>query len=284
MRRTGCCRCCLKKNESQKIKSLGLGIAVIANWKDWIERKVTVLRIEESVVKQFRQGVKDGMPIGLGYFSVAFTFGLEAVALGLPIWAPILISMTNVTSAGQFAGLSIIVALGSLLELALAQLVINLRYALMSLSLSQKLDSTVRLRDRFLIAFVNTDEVFAVAAGRPGEVGRMYMFGLILAPYFGWALGTLAGAVVGDLLPASLASALGIAIYGMFLAIIIPPAKKNRAVVLAIALAVGISCLFNWLPLLQSVGSGFVIIICALVAAGAAAVLFPVKEVDADAE
>lgn len=257
---------------------------MIANWKDWIERKVTVLRIGESAAKQFRQGVKDGMPIGLGYFSVAFTFGLEAVALGLPIWAPILISMTNVTSAGQFAGLSIIVALGSLLELALAQLVINLRYALMSLSLSQKLDSTVRLRDRFLIAFVNTDEVFAVAAGRPGEVGRMYMFGLILAPYFGWALGTLAGAVVGDLLPASLASALGIAIYGMFLAIIIPPAKKNRAVVLAIALAVGISCLFNWLPLLQSVGSGFVIIICALVAAGAAAVLFPVKEVDADAE
>lgn len=235
-------------------------------------------------VKLFRQGVQDGVPIGLGYFSVAFTFGLEAVALGLPLWAPVLISMTNVTSAGQFAGLSIIAALGSFVELALAQLIINLRYALMSLSLSQKLDSTVRLRDRFLIAFVNTDEVFAVAAGRPGEVGRMYMFGLILIPYLGWALGTLAGAVVGDLLPTSLASALGIAIYGMFLAIIIPPAKKNKAVVLAIALAVAISCLFNWVPMLANVGSGFVIIICALVAAGVAAVFFPVKEVAADGE
>lgn len=232
----------------------------------------------------FRQGLQDGVPIGLGYFSVAFTFGLEAVALGLPLWAPVLISMTNVTSAGQFAGLSIIAALGSFVELALAQLIINLRYALMSLSLSQKLDRTVRLRDRFLIAFVNTDEVFAVAAGRPGEVGRMYMFGLILIPYLGWALGTLAGAVVGDLLPSSLASALGIAIYGMFLAIIIPPAKKNRAVVLAIALAVVISCLFNWVPMLSGVGSGFVIIICALVAAGVAAALFPVKEVAADGE
>lgn len=241
-------------------------------------------RLKSGQMRLFKQGVQDGVPIGLGYFSVAFTFGLEAVALGLPLWAPVLISMTNVTSAGQFAGLSIIAALGSFVELALAQLIINLRYALMSLSLSQKLDSTVRLRDRFLIAFVNTDEVFAVAAGRPGEVGRLYMFGLILIPYLGWALGTLAGAVVGDLLPASLASALGIAIYGMFLAIIIPPAKKNRAVVLAIGLAVAISCLFNWLPMLSNVGSGFVIIICALVAAGVAAALFPVKEVAGDAQ
>lgn len=240
--------------------------------------------IAEKTKKLFRQGLQDGVPIGLGYFSVAFTFGLEAVALGLPLWAPVLISMTNVTSAGQFAGLSIIAALGSLVELALAQLVINLRYALMSLSLSQKLDGTVRLRDRFLIAFVNTDEVFAVAAGRPGEVGRAYMFGLICAPYFGWALGTLAGAVIGDFLPPELASALGIAIYGMFLAIIIPPAKQNRAIVCAIAIAVALSCLFNWLPFLQEVGSGFVIIICALAAAGVAAVCFPLKEVDAGAE
>lgn len=234
--------------------------------------------------KLFRRGFRDGIPIGLGYFSVAFTFGLEAVALGLPLWAPVLISMTNVTSAGQFAGLSIIAAMGSIVELALAQLIINLRYALMSLSLSQKLDNTVRLRDRFLIAFVNTDEVFAVAAGRPGEVGRAYMFGLICAPYFGWSLGTLAGAVIGDFLPAELASALGIAIYGMFLAIIIPPAKQDKAIVLAIAIAVALSCLFNWLPALSGIGSGFVIIICTLVAAGIAAFCFPLKGVADDAE
>jgi predicted branched-subunit amino acid permease len=234
--------------------------------------------------KLYRQGFKDGIPIGLGYFSVAFTFGLAAVAAGLPLWAPVLISMSNVTSAGQFAGLTVICALGSIVELVLSQLVINMRYALMSLSLSQKLDSTVRLRDRFLIAFVNTDEVFAVAAGRPGEVGRYYMFGLITAPYFGWALGTLAGAVIGDFLPDSLSSALGIAIYGMFLAIIIPPAKQDRAIVLAIVIAVALSCLLNWLPIFASIGSGFVIIICTLIAATVAALLFPVKEVDADAE
>ncbi|MBQ3200266.1 MAG: AzlC family ABC transporter permease [Firmicutes bacterium] len=238
----------------------------------------------EKNLKLFKRGFKDGIPIGLGYFSVGFTFGLQAVAFGLPLWAPVLISMTNVTSAGQFAGLSIICALGTLVEMALAQLIINMRYALMSLSLSQKFDDTVRLRDRFLIAFVNTDEVFAVAAGRPGTVGRLYMFGLITAPYFGWALGTLLGAGVGDFLPQSLASALGIAIYGMFLAIIIPPAKQNHAIVVAIAVAVGLSCLFNWLPLLQNIGSGFVIIICTVVAAAVAALLFPVKEVAADAD
>jgi predicted branched-subunit amino acid permease len=234
--------------------------------------------------KLYRQGFKDGIPIGLGYFSVAFTFGLAAVAAGLPLWAPVLISMTNVTSAGQFAGLTVICALGSIVELILSQLVINMRYALMSLSLSQKLDSTVRLRDRFLIAFVNTDEVFAVAAGRSGEVGRYYMFGLITAPYFGWALGTLTGAVIGDFLPDSLSSALGIAIYGMFLAIIIPPAKQDRAIVLAIVIAVALSCLLNWLPIFASIGSGFMIIICTLIAATVAALLFPVKEVDANAE
>lgn len=238
----------------------------------------------EKNLKLFKQGFTDGIPIGLGYFSVGFTFGLQAVAFGLPLWAPVLISMTNVTSAGQFAGLSIICALGTLVEMALAQLIINMRYALMSLSLSQKFDDTVRLRDRFLIAFVNTDEVFAVAAGRPGTVGRLYMFGLITAPYFGWALGTLLGAGVGDFLPQSLASALGIAIYGMFLAIIIPPAKQNHAVVAAIAVAVALSCLFNWLPLLQNISSGFVIIISTVVAAAVAALLFPVKEVAADAD
>ena len=235
-----------------------------------------------SIKEEFQKGIHDGVPIGLGYFSVGFTFGLAAVAAGLPMWAPVLISMSNVTSAGQFAGLQVILACGSLLEMALSQLIINMRYALMSLSLSQKLDGTVRLRDRFLIAFVNTDEVFAVAAGRPGEVGRAYMFGLICAPFFGWSGGTLLGAVAGDFLPASLASALGIAIYGMFLAIIIPPAKQNWAIVAVILLAVALSCLLQWLPVFAGLGSGFVIIICTLLAATFAAWRFPLKEAEID--
>lgn len=234
------------------------------------------------ISNDLKKGLHDGVPIGLGYFSVAFTFGLAAVVVGLPVWAPVLISMSNTTSAGQFAGLQVIAACGSLLEIAVSQLVINMRYALMSLSLSQKLDSTVRLRDRFLIAFVNTDEVFAVAAGRPGEVGRSYMFGLICAPYFGWAAGTLLGAAAGDFLPDSLASALGVAIYGMFLAIIIPPAKQNRAIVAVIALAVALSCLLQWLPAFAGLGGGFVIIICTLLAAAFAAWRFPLKEAEQD--
>lgn len=243
------------------------------------------------ISQKFKAGLHDGTPIGLGYFSVAFTFGLAAVAAGLPVWAPVLISMTNVTSAGQFAGLAVITALGSMVELILSQLIINMRYALMSLSLSQKLDGSVRLRDRFLIAFVNTDEVFAVAAGRSGEVGRAYMFGLIVMPYLGWAGGTLVGAVASDFLPASLASALGIAIYGMFLAIIIPPAKEDRAILGVILLAVALSCLIQWLPLIipgwAGLGSGFVIIICTLLAAGLMAWLRPIhipEEVATDAE
>jgi len=222
------------------------------------------------------------VPIALGYFSVSFSFGIMALKGGLSVLQAAITSLTNMTSAGQFAGLQIIIAGGTLLEMAATQLIINLRYALMSLSLSQKLDGTVRLRDRFLIAFVNTDEVFAVAAGRPGEVGRAYMFGLICAPYFGWAGGTVFGAVAGNFLPDSVASALGIAIYGMFLAIIIPPAKQNRAIVAVILLAVALSCLLQWAPVFAGLGSGFVIIICTLLAAAFAAWKFPVKEAEAD--
>lgn len=239
--------------------------------------------MKEKNFVQYKLGFRDGVPIGLGYFSVAFTFGLAAMAMGLPLWAPVLISLTNVTSAGQFAGLTVIAALGSVIEIVLSQLIINMRYALMSLSLSQKLDGTVRLRDRFLIAFINTDEVFAVAAGRPGEVGRWYMFGLITAPYLGWGLGTLCGAAAGDIMPDSLAAALGIAIYGMFLAIIIPPAKKDRPIVGVIAIAVVLSCLLQWAPVFAGLGSGFVIIICTLVAATLGAWLCPVKEDASDA-
>ena len=130
----------------------------------------------------FSEGVKDGIPIGLGYLSVSFAFGILAVGAGLDIWQAVIISMTNLTSAGQLAAVPIIAGFGSLAELASTQLVINMRYALMSVSLSQKLGENVRLRDRFLIAFCNTDEIFAVASGKDGSVGRHYMLGLALTP------------------------------------------------------------------------------------------------------
>ncbi len=231
---------------------------------------------ERPMINSFRLGLKDGIPIGLGYLSVSFTFGMMAVAAGLPIWAAVLISMLNVTSAGQFAGLPLLAMPGSCIEMALTQFIINIRYALMSLSLSQKLDKSVRLIDRILISFCNTDEIFAVASSKKGEVGKRYLYGLILVPYFGWALGTLIGAAASSILPPIVQSALGIAIYGMFLAIIIPPAKHFRPVLKVVLFSVLLSCLFRFTPGLKEISSGFVIIICAVAAAGLGAFCFPV--------
>lgn len=227
---------------------------------------------------RFSKGLRDGVPIGLGYLSVSFTFGMMAVGAGLPVWAAVLISMANVTSAGQFAGLSLLTAGAPCFEMALTQLVINLRYALMSLSLSQKLDRSVGLLDRLVISFCNTDEIFAVASNQNGEVGRRYLYGLILIPYLGWASGTFVGAAASMFLPDFIRSALGIAIYGMFIAIIVPPAKKFRPVLRVVLLAVLLSCLFAWVPGLNQVSDGFVIIICAVVASAAGALFFPLKE------
>lgn len=224
----------------------------------------------------FAEGIRDGIPICLGYFSVAFAFGIFSVESGLGILQTLLISMTNVTSAGQLAGVPIIVAGGTLIELAVAQLVINLRYALMSVSLSQKLGATVSLLDRFIISFVNTDEVFAVASGKKGLVGKKYLYGLILTPYIGWSMGTLLGAGAGNILPASVVSALGIAIYGMFVAIVMPEAKKSRATALCVLTAIVLSCCFEYIPFLASVPAGFTVIICAVAASGLFAWLAPV--------
>lgn len=233
---------------------------------------------EEKYVNSFKKGLKDGIPIALGYLSVSFTFGMMAAAGGLPVSVAVAISMTNLTSAGQFAGLSLLLAGGGYFEMALTQLVINLRYALMSVSLSQKLHKNVTLLDRLLIAFGNTDEIFAVASGQPQEVGKKYMYGLILMPYLGWTLGTLLGAAASAVLPEAVRSALGIAIYGMFLAIFIPPMKRSGAVTAVVLVSAALSCLFAYVPVLNRVSSGFVIIICAVAAAALGAFLRPVQE------
>lgn len=230
----------------------------------------------------FKKGLKDGLPIALGYLSVSFTFGMMAVEGGLPVFTAVLISMTNLTSAGQFAGLDLILAGGAYLEMALTQLVINIRYALMSVSLSQKLHKSVNLLDRFLIAFSNTDEIFAVASGQKGEVGKKYMYGLALLPIVGWTLGTLIGAAASTVLPLSVRSALGIAIYGMFIAIFIPPAKHNKTVAVVVLLSAALSICFKYEPGLCKVSSGFVIIICAVLSAAVGALLKPVKEDEAN--
>ena len=225
----------------------------------------------------FRKGLIDGIPIAIGYLSVAFAFGIFSVSSGLRIADAVLISMTNVTSAGQLAAVPIIAGGGTLAELATSQLVINLRYALMSVSLSQRFDNSVRLIDRSLIAFVNTDEVFAIATTQRDRVGKAYMYGLILTPWIGWSFGTLLGAVAGDILPEIITSALGIAIYGMFIAVVIPAARGSRTVAICAVLAALLSCAFRYLPVLNSVPGGFVIIICAVVAAGVMALVSPIS-------
>ena len=219
-----------------------------------------------------------GIPIAIGYLSVSFAFGIFATESGLSILEALLISMLNVTSAGQLATVPIIVGGGSYIELALSQLVINSRYSLMAVSLSQKMSESVRLGDRFLIAFVNTDEVFAVASSSHGTVGRKYLFGLILAPYLGWSIGTLLGAVAGNVLPAIVISALGIAIYGMFIAIVIPFAKSSMKGFWCVLLSALLSCVFYYVPALSVIPSGFVIIFIALFVSIIFALLFPVKD------
>ena len=233
---------------------------------------------------KFLKGITDGLPICLGYFSVAFAFGIYAVENGLSALQAILISMTNVTSAGQLAAVPIIAGGGTLIELAVTQLVINLRYSLMSVSLSQKMKKSVGLLDKLIIAFVNTDEVFAVASGQKGRVGKSYLYGLIITPYIGWSMGTIFGAVAGNLLPAIVISSLGIAIYAMFVAIVVPPMKKSKPTALCVLVAVILSCMFRYIPVLAKVPSGFTIIICAAAASALFAVLAPVEEEEDDDE
>lgn len=229
-------------------------------------------------INSFKKGIIDGLPICFGYLSVAFAFGIFAVDGGLTILQALLISMTNVTSAGQLAGVPIMLGSGLLTELAATQFVINLRYALMSVSLSQKLGKSVSMLDRFIISFVNTDEVFAVASGNRQNVGKRYLYGLILTPYIGWSLGTLLGAIAGNVLPEIIISALGIAIYAMFIAIVVPVAKENKPTALCALCAIIFSCLFNYIPTLKAVPGGFVIIICAVVASVIFALLFPISQ------
>lgn len=227
----------------------------------------------------FRKGLRDGIPIALGYLSVSFTFGLQAVNGNISWWEAVLISFTNLTSAGQFAGLDIMIRGGGFwLEMACTQFIINIRYALMSLSLSQKVDGSVKGIHRFLTGFGITDEIFAVSMGNDKPVNNKYLYGLIILPLLGWVSGTFLGAVAGQVLPEVVRSSLSLAIYGMFIAIIIPPAKKNKAVMKVIIISVLLSCVFKWIPVLSGVSSGFVIIICTVISATVGAILFPVKE------
>jgi len=228
------------------------------------------------VNKPFFKGLRDGIPIALGYFSVSFGFGILCINLGLSVLAAAGISLTNLTSAGQVAGVGIIAAGGTLIEMALTQLVINLRYSLFAISLSQKLDSSFTTPHRIAASFGITDEIFAVTYAQEGKVKPAYMYGVILISALGWVGGTALGAAMGQILPEMVSSAMGIMLYCMFLAIFVPPARKDRGVLMAVIVAALCSILFN--TVLTFVSGGFAVIISALVSAALCALLFPVAE------
>lgn len=236
----------------------------------------------EFMHNDFMKGIKHGLPVCFGYFSVSMAFGISAVLEGIPVWAAIMISLLNLTSAGQFAGMNIIVAHGAMLELAVTSLIINIRYFLMSLSVSQKLSEKVTLLQRFAISFGITDEIFAISVQRDKNLSAAYMSGLILTPLLGWVGGTTAGALATSFMPQILSEAMGIALYAMFIAIVIPPAREDKKIMSAVLFACILSLLFKFLPFLSKIGSGWVIIIITVVISSIWAILFPVNVKEAD--
>ena len=230
----------------------------------------------------YRTGIQRGLPVGVGYFSVSFGFGAMAAAQGIRALDATLISATNMTSAGQFAGLTLIIAGTTIWELILTMLVINSRYALMSLALSQRMGSRIGAAPRLLIAFFNTDEIFALAMAEKQPLTVPFMLGLGLTLILGWTAGTLCGALAGSVLPLSIRTALGVMLYGMFIAIVVPPAKKEKSVLATVVMALALSCMFKWLPVLSGISAGIAIVCCTVLAAGLCAWLFPFDEEEAE--
>lgn len=232
----------------------------------------------ETKITWFKKGLRDGFPIFLGYLAVSFTLGIAAKKVGLTVFEATFMSITNNTSAGEFAALGLISSGASYLEMAVTQLIVNIRYLLMSCALSQKLDANIPFIHRLFISFYVTDEIFGVSVSVNGKLNPFYTYGVIAVAAPGWALGTCLGIVTGNILPLRILSALGVALYGMFIAVIIPPAKGNRILLGLITISMVISFLFTKAPNLNHISSGFKIIILTVVIAGIAAILFPVKE------
>ncbi len=230
------------------------------------------------VKKEFLKGIKDGLPVGVGYFAVSFGFGISALTVGIKILEATIMSLTNLTSAGQFAALSVIASASPLITMLITEAVINSRYALMSLALSQRLGSDFGTLSRLLVAFINTDEIFALAMARPVPLTKPYMFGLGVLPIVGWTLGTFTGAFAGSILPASVTAALSLALYGMFVAIVVPNLKREKSMVVAAAIACTLSCVFAFVPMLKSVSGGVAIVVTTLLSAGICAALFAGEE------
>lgn len=231
----------------------------------------------------YKKGIRDGIPIGLGYFAVAFTLGIAAAGAGFTAFQATLTSFLINASAGEFAGFTLIAAGASYLEVAVMELVANARYLLMSCALSQKLKPDTPLIHRILIGFDVTDELFGISVSVPGTLNPFYNYGAMTVAIPGWACGTCLGVVMGNVLPTSLVRALSVGLYGMFIAIIIPPARKSKIIALIITVSMALSFIFSRVSIFSAISPGIKTILLTVVISLAAAVFFPVKEDEADA-
>ena len=232
----------------------------------------------------FARGLKAGVPIGLGYLAVAFTLGIAARSAGMTAFQATLTSFLINASAGEFVGFTLIGAGASYLEVAVMEAVANARYLLMSFSLSQKLHPQTGLLHRLVIGWYVTDEVFGVSISAPGYLNPWYTYGAISLACPGWAIGTCLGVIMGNVLPANVVSALSVGLYGMFIAIFVPPSRKSKVICLLVAISMALSFAVSRIPAFDGISSGIKTIILTVAISGAAAVLAPVKEVKQDAE
>ena len=227
-------------------------------------------------MKQYLRGLRLGVPVGLGYLSVSFTFGIMAVSLGFSWWQAVLISMVTLTSAGQLAGIQVMVNPYQYVTMLVSQLTINMRYSFMSISLSQRVSPSFKGIKRWLLGFFMTDEIFAIASQEEDVEPKLFL-GIATTPWIGWTLGTLLGSLIGNVLPEIVMCALCLAIYGMFLAIVIPPAKKSKPILIVVIISAILSCILYYVPLFKGIPSGISISICAILASLIGALLFPIE-------
>ncbi len=227
---------------------------------------------------EFKNGILSGLPVCLGYFAVSFALGIAAKNINMSAWLSGVMSAGMLASAGEFAALRLLEANAGIAEIILTCLIVNMRYFLMSCSLTQKLSENVRPIHRVLLPYCITDEIFALSSAVKGKLNPFYTYGIAFISTLGWTSGTMLGVAAGNILPMRVVNALNVALYGMFLAIIIPPAKKERFIAGLVALSMAASLLFSVTPVLKNISSGFSIIILTVLIAGGAAVIRPIKE------
>lgn len=236
------------------------------------------MRYSQDNKKVFLLGMQDGLPIGFGYLAVSFSLGIAARKVGLTPLQGFLASFLTNASAGEYAAWTVIGEAAPYIEMFFAILIANARYFLMACALSQRFSPDTKLRYRLLVGFDLTDEIFGITIARPGYLNPFYSYGAMTVALPSWAIGTALGIVIGNILPVRAVSALSVSLYAMFLAIIMPPAKKDKVIAVLIAICFAASYAFARLPMFAFMSSGTRTIILTVVIAGVASVLFPVKE------